>query len=300
MKNDIVWFDKKFMSINKATVPITTHAIHYGTSAFEGIRAYWNGENLYIFRLDNHIKRFKETLRYYNLKTQYSEKILKDAIINLCKKNKIKHSCYIRPVCFVGNHGIQLHIRGAPTHVCIFTLTFDDIFNKNGINMGISQWRKFSNKSTPMQAKMGGNYLNSIIATNDARSKNFDEALLLDMKGNVSEAPGENIFILKNNNLITPKISSALDGITKKTVFEIAKKMKLNVKHDTIAKRQLFTADEIFITGTATEIVPIISIDKRKISHGRIGIMTRKIMSRYMDITSNRDKKYSKWLTKVY
>ena len=300
MKNDIVWFDKRFMSINKAMVPITTHAIHYGTSAFEGIRAYWNDENLYIFRLDDHIKRFKETLQYYNLKTQYSEKILKDAIINLCKKNKIKHSCYIRPVCFVGNHGIQLHTRDAPTHVCIFTLIFDDIFSKNGINMGISQWRKFSNKSTPMQAKMGGNYLNSIIATNDAKSRNFDEALLLDMKGNVSEAPGENIFILKNNNLITPKISSALDGITKKTVFEIAKKMKLKVKHDTIAKRQLFTADEIFITGTATEIVPIISIDKRKISHGRIGTMTRKIMSRYIDITSNRDKKYSKWLTKVY
>jgi len=191
-----VWFDKKYVLTKKAKVPITTHAIHYGTSIFEGIRAYWNGKNLHVFRLDEHVKRFRRSGQFYNISLNYSDKVVSDAIIGICKKNNIKKSCYIRPFYFVGDYGINLHVtEKAPTNVAIFTFPFGDLFNKNGITAGVVSWRKFSDASTPTQAKMGGNYLNSIIATQEAKRNGFDEAILLDHNGNVSEAPGENISL---------------------------------------------------------------------------------------------------------
>jgi len=197
-----VWFDKKYVLTEKAKVPITTHAIHYGTSIFEGIRAYWNGKNLHVFRLDEHVKRFRRSGQFYNISLNYSDKVISDAIIGICKKNNIKKSCYIRPFYFVGDYGINLHVtEKAPTNVAIFTFPFGDLFNKNGITAGVVSWRKFSDASTPTQAKMGGNYLNSIIATQEAKRNGFDEAILLDHNGNVSEAPGENIFIVRDGTI---------------------------------------------------------------------------------------------------
>ena len=222
--SELIWFDGKFVKHNNAKIPVTTHAIHYGTSIFEGIRAYWNGEKLNIFRLDEHITRFRNSGRFYDITLNFSNKEIKDAIINLCKKNKIKTSCYIRPFYFVGQYGINLHVtKKAPTHTVIFCFPFGDLFDKNGITACISKWRKFNDSSTPTQAKMGGNYLNSILATQDAKKRKFDEAILLDKDGNVSEAPGENIFIVKNKILITPPLSSsALDGITRKSILELS------------------------------------------------------------------------------
>ena len=297
-----VWFDGKFVPHNKAKVPITTHAIHYGTSAFEGIRAYEESKNLYIFRLDDHIKRFRESGKYYSMSLKFSNKEIKNAVINLCKKNKIKKSCYIRPFYFVGQHGINLHVsKKAPTNVAIAMFPFGDLFNKNGIKAGISSWRKFSDSSTPTQAKMGGNYLNSIIATQEAKRKGYDEAILLDMKNNVSEAPGENIFIIKNKKIITPPISSsALKGITRDTVMKISKDLNYKTSIKIIKKNELLSADEVFLSGTAAEIVPIISINHKKIGNGKSGSITKKLMSEYSDIVMNKNKKYSQWLTKVY
>ena len=255
-----VWFDGKFLLLENAKVPVTTHAIHYGTSIFEGIRAYWNSKNLYVFRLKEHIKRFRNSGNFYNISLNFSDKQIENAIINLCKKNKIRKSCYIRAFYFVGQYGINLHVtKKAPTHVVIFTFPFDDLFDKNGITATISKWRKFSNLSTPVQAKMGGNYLNSILATQDAKQKGFDEAILLDQSGNVSEAPGENIFLIKNSQLITPTISSsALDGITRKSIITLAQDMGLKIKVRRVDKKELKLADEIFLSGTAAEITPII------------------------------------------
>ena len=206
---------------------MTTHAIHYGTSVFEGIRGYWDAKNLFIFRLKEHTKRFRNSGKFYNISPNFSDKQIENAIINLCKKNKLRKSCYIRPFYFVGQYGINLHVtEKAPTHIAIITFPFGDLFNKNGISATISKWRKFSDISTPTQAKMGGNYLNSILATQDAKQRGFDEAILLDQSGDVSEAPGENIFLVKNNELITPPLtSSALNGITRKSIITIAKDM---------------------------------------------------------------------------
>jgi len=300
--SELIWFDGKFVKHKNAKIPVTTHAIHYGTSIFEGIRAYWNGEKLNIFRLDDHITRFRNSGKYYDISLRFSNKEIKNAIINLCKKNKIKTSCYIRPFYFVGQYGINLHVtKKAPTHTVVFCFPFGDLFNKNGITACISKWRKFNDSSTPTQAKMGGNYLNSILATQDAKKRKFDEAILLDKNNKVSEAPGENIFIVKNNTLITPPLSaSALDGITRKSILEFSKNMKIKSKIKDISKDELMRADEVFLTGTAAEITPVIKIERKKVSDGKVGQITKQVMNTYSEIVMNNNKKFSKWLTNVY
>jgi len=297
-----VWFDKKYVLTEKAKVPITTHAIHYGTSIFEGIRAYWNGKNLHVFRLDEHVKRFRRSGQFYNISLNYSDKVISDAIIGICKKNNIKKSCYIRPFYFVGDYGINLHVtEKAPTNVAIFTFPFGDLFNKNGITAGVVSWRKFSDASTPTQAKMGGNYLNSIIATQEAKRNGFDEAILLDHNGNVSEAPGENIFIVREGQLLTPSLaSSALEGITRDAIIKIAKDLDIDFIERDIARSELIISDEIFLTGTAAEIIPIISMDSKKIGNGKPGDITKKMMQEYTDIVMNKNNDYVQWLTSVY
>ncbi len=290
------------MPIDKAKVPITTHAIHYGTSIFEGIRAYWDSKNLNIFRLDDHIERFRNSGKYYSISLNFSDKDIKKAVINLCKKNKMKKSCYIRPFYFVGQYGINLHVtEKAPTHVAMFMFPFGDLFNKKGITAGVSSWRKFSISSTPPQAKMGGNYLNSILATQESKRNGYDEAILLDKFGNVSEAPGENIFIVLNNEIITPPTSSsALKGITRDSIFSLVEDRNYESSIREINRSELYIADEIFLTGTAAEITPIIRVDERKIGNGKVGKITKELMADYTDVVMNRNEKYSTWLTPVY
>ena len=297
-----VWFDGKYTLTKKATIPITTHAIHYGTSIFEGIRAYWNGRNLNIFRLDEHVKRFRKSGQFYDISLNFSDQEISDAVIGICKKNKIKESCYIRPFYFVGDYGISLHVtKNAPTNVAIFTFPFGDLFDKNGITAGVVSWRKFSDRSTPPQAKMGGNYLNSIIATQEAKRNGVDEAILLDHNGNVSEAPGENIFIVRNNQLITPPLtSSALEGITRDSILKIGKDLDMDVVERDVARSELIMSDEIFLTGTAAEITPIISMDGVKICDGKPGDITKKMMQEYTDIVMSKNQDYSHWLTEAY
>jgi len=297
-----VWFDKKYILTEKAQIPITTHAIHYGTSIFEGIRAYWNGENLNIFRLDEHVKRFRRSGQFYSISLNYSDNEIIDAVIGICKKNNIKKSCYIRPFYFVGDYGINLHVtEKAPTNVAIFTFPFGDLFNKNGITAGVVSWRKFSGMSTPSQAKMGGNYLNSIIATQEAKRNGVDEAILLDHNGNVSEAPGENIFIVRDGKLATPTLaSSALEGITRDAIIKIANDLDIDFLERDITRSELIISDEIFLTGTAAEITPIISMDSKKIGDGKPGDITKKMMQEYTDIVMDKNDDYSHWLTPVY
>jgi len=297
-----LWFDGKIIPVEKAKVPVTTHAIHYGTSVFEGIRAYWNSKNLYVFRIDDHMKRFRNSGKYYHISLNFTNKQIKNAIINLCKKNKMKKSCYIRPFYFVGDHGINLHVdENSPTNVAIFMFPFGDLFNKKGITAGISSWRKFSVLTTPPQAKMGGNYLNSILATQEAKRNGYDEAILLDKLGNVSEAPGENIFIVKDDKIVTPPLtSSALEGITRESIFYLAKDRGYQVQIREIARSELYIANEVFLSGTAAEITPIIQIDQNKIGNGKVGAITRELMSDYTDVVMNKNEKYSQWLTPVY
>jgi len=214
----------------------------------------------------------------------------------------MKKSCYIRPFYFVGQYGINLHVtEKAPTHVAMFMFPFGNLFNKKGITAGVSSWRKFSISSTPPQAKMGGNYLNSILATQESKRNGYDEAILLDKFGNVSEAPGENIFIVLNNEIITPPTSSsALKGITRDSIFSLVEDRNYESSIREINRSELYIADEIFLTGTAAEITPIIRVDERKIGNGKVGKITKELMADYTDVVMNRNEKYSTWLTPVY
>jgi branched-chain amino acid aminotransferase len=297
-----VWFDGKFVKDEQAQVSVMTHAIHYGTSIFEGLRGYWNSKNLYIFRLDDHIKRFRRSGKVYSIALRFTDKHIASAIIELCKKNKVKESCYIRPFYFVGRYGINLHVtEAAPTHTAIVMFPFGDLFNKNGIKVGISSWRRIHDVSTPPLAKMGGNYLNSILATQEGKRNGYDEAVLLDQLGNISEAPGENIFIVRNEKLLTPpQSSSALEGITKDSVSTIAKDLGYETVEREIPRTEIYFAEEVFLTGTAAEITPIISVDGKKVSDGKVGKITRQIQKIYSEITMGRNKKYSHWITPVY
>jgi branched-chain amino acid aminotransferase len=297
-----VWFDGKIVNDEDAKVPVMTHAIHYGTSVFEGLRGYWNSKNLNIFRLEDHIKRFRNSGKVYSISLRFTDKEIANAIIDLCKKNNVKESCYIRPFYFVGRHGINLHVtEDTPTHAAIVMFPFGELFNKNGIKTGISSWRRINDISTPPLAKMGGNYLNSILATQESKRNGYDEAILLDHLGNISEAPGENIFIIRNEKLLTPPpSSSALEGITKDSVIEIAKDLGYQTIEREIPRTEIYFGDEVFLTGTAAEITPVISIDGKKVGDGKVGKITEEIRIIYSDITMGKNKKYSKWIKLVY
>ncbi|CUR52615.1 Branched-chain-amino-acid aminotransferase [Nitrosotalea devaniterrae] len=297
-----VWFDGKLVKAEDAKVPVMTHAIHYGTSVFEGVRGYWNSKNLYIFRLQDHIKRFRNSGKVYSISLRFTDKEIANAIIQICKKNNVKESCYIRPFYFVGKHGINLHVtEDTPTHTVVVMFPFGDLFNKNGIKVGISSWRRIHDISTPPLAKMGGNYLNSILATQESKRNGYDEAILLDHLGNISEAPGENIFIVRDGKLLTPPpSSSALEGITKDSVIKIAKDLGYETIEREIPRTEIYFAEEVFLTGTAAEITPVISVDGKRVGDNKVGKITENIRKIYSDITMGKNKKYSKWVTPVY
>lgn len=301
------WLDKRYVLVKNATVPITTHAIHYGTCIFEGVRAYWNGSNLNVFRLDDHIARLRRSGRFYDMSLRFSDAEITAAVTGICKKNKLKESCYIRPFYFVGEYGINLHVTdAAPTSMGIVTFPFGELFDRNGISATVVSWRKFSGMSTPVQSKISGNYLNSVIATQEAKSRGADEAILLDHCGNVSEAAGENIFIVRGGQLVMPShASDPLEGITRDTVARMAADMDIDVIQRTVTRDELLMADEIFLTGTAAEIVPITSVDSFKIGgsgsgSGKPGEITCKIKDGYMDMVMGRNPDYPHWLTEVY
>ncbi|MDH2907598.1 MAG: branched-chain amino acid transaminase [Candidatus Nitrosotalea sp.] len=297
-----VWFDGKIVRDENAKVPVMTHAIHYGTSVFEGLRGYWNSKNLNIFRLQDHIKRFRNSGKVYSISLRFTDKEIANAIIQICKKNNVKESCYIRPFYFVGKHGISLHVtEKTPTHAVIVMFPFGELFNKNGIKVGTSSWRRIHDISTPPLAKMGGNYLNSILATQESKRNGYDEAILLDHLGNISEAPGENIFVVRDGKLLTPPpSSSALEGITKDSVVKIAEDLGYQIIEREIPRTEIYFADEVFLTGTAAEITPVISVDNKTVGDGKVGKITGDIRKIYSDITMGRNKKYSKWITSVY
>jgi len=299
---EFIWFDGRFVKWDEATVPITTHALHYGTAVFEGIRAYASRNNLYIFKLNEHMKRLHRSASVYSIALNYTAKELCEATTQLLKKTGLRESCYIRPLTFVGLHGIDLNItRESPTHTAIIIFPLAKYFNGEGIKACVSSWRRIHDTAIPPMAKAAGNYLNSILATQESKRNGYDESILLDRDGYVSEASGENIFLVRNNNIYTPSIaSSALEGITRDTAITIAKYLGYKVKERSISRTELYIADEIFLTGTAAEIIAVTSIDDRTIGNGIEGSVTRSIREKYSEIVSANVEGFMSWLTPVW
>jgi branched-chain amino acid aminotransferase len=299
---EFIWFDGKLVKWEEATVPVMSHALHYGTSVFEGVRAYPTKNNLYVFRLKEHMERLHRSASVYSLSVKYSAKELCDATIELLKRNSIKESLYIRPLTFIGMHGIDLNItKDSPTHTVIITFPFAKYFSGEGLKVCVSSWRRNHDSSTPPMAKAAGNYLNSILAIQESKRNGYDESVLLDLEGNVSEASGENIFIIRNDMIYTPySANSVLEGITRNTAITIARDMGYEFAERPISRTELYMSDELFLTGTAAEIIAVTNIDGHQIGNGREGPVTKSIREMYTKLVSAGVKKYMDWLTPVW
>ena len=299
---EFIWFDGEFKPWNSVTVPITTHAIHYGTSVFEGIRGYSNDENLFVFKLREHIQRLIQSAEVYSINSRYTVSEICSSTVELLKKNNIRKSCYIRPLLFVGLHGIDLNVtKNSPSHLAIIAFPFNRYFPETGIKTCISSWRRINENSTPPMAKAGGNYMNSVLATQECKRNGYDESILLDYQGNVSEAPGENIFLVRGNKIYTPPLSdSVLEGITRDTAITLARHMGYEVQERSITRTELYIADELFVTGTAAEITPIISVDNHTVGSGQAGEITKKILDHYQKVVISQIPEYREWLTPVW
>jgi branched-chain amino acid aminotransferase len=299
---EFIWFDGKFVKWEDATIPVMSHVLHYGTSVFEGIRGYFARNNLYIFRLKEHMERLHRSARVYSFALNYSTKDLCDATIDLLRRISITESCYIRPLTFVGIHGIDLNItKDSPTHTVIIIFPFAKYFKGEGINVCVSSWRRIHDTFTPPMAKAAGNYLNSILATQESRRNGYDESILLDAEGNVSEAAGENIFIVRDKKIYTPfTADSVLEGITRDSAITIARNMGYELTERPIVRTELYMADELFLTGTAAEIIAVTNVDGIQVGDGREGPVTRSIREMYTKIASAEIEEYLGWLTPVW
>ncbi|MCL4383045.1 MAG: branched-chain amino acid transaminase [Candidatus Marsarchaeota archaeon] len=296
-----VWLDNKFLDIEKAKVGILTHSLQYGSGIFEGIRSYkLDNSKTAIFRLDEHIQRFFKTAKIYSMDLNYSADEIKKAIKNLLKINKLGSS-YIRPFAFYNDQKIGLSPINKKISVFIAAIQFGNYFtNKDkGIKCKISSWNRINSSILPVEAKASGNYINSIIANLEARHSGFDEAILLSNNGYVAEGPGENIFIVKDNILITPDNSSdILLGLTRDSIIKIAENMGIEVIERKIHKEELYTSDEIFFSGTAAEITPIINVDGIDIQK-QAGPITKLLSDKFNNIVHGNDKEFNNWLTLI-
>jgi branched-chain amino acid aminotransferase len=299
---EFVWFDDQFVKWEDAKVPVFTHALHYGTAVFEGIRGYAAKNSLYVFRLQEHMERLHRSANVYSFSSKYSVAELCKATVDLLRKNDMKESCYIRPLTLVGLHGIDLNVsRNSPTHTIIITFPFAKYFKGEGISACVSSWRRIHDSTTPPLAKASGNYLNSVLATQESRRNGYDESILLDLSGNVSEASGENIFVVRKNRIYTPFLSqSALEGITRDTAITIARELGYEVVERPVPRTELYLADEIFLTGTAAEIIAVTSVDGHAVGSSKEGPVTKMIRERYAKIVAAEVSEHMDWLTPVW
>lgn len=304
-KVDKIWMDGRLVNWGDAKIHVLTHGLHYGSGVFEGIRCYSTKKGPFIFRLQEHLDRMYRSAMLYKMKIPYTQKEFADAIKTTIRSNKLK-SCYIRPIVFYGYHYLGVHPpKESPITCAIATWPWETYLGAEGLSRGIrctfTSWIKIHSKMVPISAKATGQYINAMLAVMDARDKGFDEAIMLDDYGYVSEGPGENIFFVKDSIIYTPGMeASILPGITRDTVITLAKELNYRVIEKTITKDELMTADEVFFTGTAAEVTPIREIDNRTIGEGRLGAVTKEIQDRFFDVVNARDKNHMDWLEPVY
>ncbi|MEM1947765.1 MAG: branched-chain amino acid transaminase [Candidatus Caldarchaeum sp.] len=296
-----VWMDGELVPWEQAKVHVSVNALHYGTAVFEGIRGYFHENEIYVFRLREHIKRLVESAKIVMLKNPYSVDQLVGAVVHTIFHNGYRSNVYIRPIIYAGENIMSLNALNLPVRAAILVFPLDKFFSKQGLRVCVSSWRRLPDSSMPPRAKASANYLNSILASTEAHMMGYDEAILLDQSGYVSEGAGENIFIVKNEVLSTPPISSSiLEGITRDSVIKLASDMGFRVLERPITRTELYTADELFFTGTAAEVTPIIEVDGRTIGNGAVGPVTKQLMEKYQRVVRGLEPAYRSWLTSVY
>ncbi len=299
-RDGFIWMNGNFVDWREAKIHVLTHSLHYGMSVFEGIRCYEIGEGSAIFRLPDHVKRLFNSAKIFEINIPYSVEEIQNAISNVIRKNSLK-SCYIRPIVFYGSERMGLSTHGCSVQVSISAWPWGTYLGAEGLENGIkvktSSFTRHHVNSSLVRAKASGYYINSILAHQEVARHGYDEALLLDTDGYVSEGAGENIFIIKNGSLFTTDLSTCLDGITRDTVIQLSKELKINLVEKRITRDEVYCSDEAFFTGTAAEITPISQLDDRKIGDGQKGPLTAELQNLFFEIVNGKNNRYKTWLT---
>lgn len=294
--------DGRFVDWDNATVHVLTHTLHYGLGIFEGIRCYETGKGSAIFRLDEHIERLFKSAHIFLVEIPYTQKDIRNAIIETIQINRIK-SCYIRPLVYIGYGAMGLYPKENPVNVSIAVWSWGTYLGEEGIAKGIriktSSFIRNHVNANMTRGKVCGYYVNSQLAKKEAIACGYDEALLLDTEGYVSEGSGENIFIVRNGVLKTTPLTSILEGITRNSILEIAADEGIKIKEERFTRDELYIADEAFFTGTAAEVTPIREADGRVVGEGKPGKITRRLQTIFFDIVKGKNRKYKSWLTKI-
>jgi branched-chain amino acid aminotransferase len=298
-----VWKNGKIVPWVDATFHVSCHGLHYGTGVFEGIRCYDTSSGPAVFRLGAHIDRWFASARVYGIGWSYSRYDLAHAVLDVIRANQFRE-CYIRPIAFYGSHTLGIHPKGCPIELAILAWPWETYMGPNaivgGVDVCITPWRKFSTQAIPARSKACGQYVNSVLATQDAIARGFGEALLLDDAGNLTEGPGENLFFVRGNLLLTnDQESGVLLGITRDTVIHLAKDLGIAASIQKLTFADVREADEAFLTGTAAEITPIATVDMNLIGKGTRGPVTTRLQDAFQKAVSGRTSRYNDWLTHV-
>ena len=301
-REGVIWFDGGLVPWREAKAHVLTHSLHYGLGVFEGVRAYATERGPVIFRLQDHTRRLFKSAHILNMAIPWTEDELNAAQVQVIKENGLKEG-YLRPICYYGSEGMGLRAEGLSTHCAIAAWEWPNYMapeaREQGIRVRTSSYTRHHVNITMCKAKATGNYINSIMALQEALASGCDEALLLDNEGYVAEGSGENIFLVQGEKLHTPELTSCLDGITRDTVLEFAKELGLPVLERRITRDEVYVADEAFFAGTAAEVLPIRELDGRSIGTGGRGPITEKLQSLYFDQVLGRRCEHPEWATLV-
>jgi branched-chain amino acid aminotransferase len=298
-----IWMNGKLVPFKDAKVHVLTHALHYSTAVFEGIRCYNTPKGSMIFRLPEHVDRLFKSAKMYSMKLPYSKNEISKAIIETVKASKLKE-CYIRPIAYYG-YGV-LGLTPTPNKIDLaiacweWKLGESSAGKVSGARCKVSSWLRIDSRSQPMQAKAASNYANAALARVEALKDGYDEAIMLNYNGKVSEGSAENIFLINNGEIFTPPPSAGiLNGITRDSVIKIAKADEISIIEANIDREDLYVADEVFMTGTAAEVKSVTEIDNITIGDGKPGKITRKLQNAFLSVVMGKDKRFSKWLTPI-
>ena len=301
-RDGVIWLDGKLVPWRDAKVHVLTHTLHYGMGVFEGVRAYQTDKGTAIFRLDAHTDRLFRSAHILMMPMPFDKATINEAQRTVVRENNLD-TAYIRPMCFYGSEGMGLRADNLKVHVMVAAWTWGSYLGAENMERGIriktSSFTRHHVNITMCKAKANGNYMNSMLALREALSCGYDEAMLLDNEGYVSEGSGENIFLIRNGVLYTPDLTSALDGITRDTLFTLAAEIGLTVKEKRITRDEVYIADEAFFTGTAAEVTPIREVDNRQIGSGKRGPITTRLQAMFFDQVHGRRTQYPEWLTPV-
>jgi branched-chain amino acid aminotransferase len=305
MSESYVFYQGEIVNENEVSIDIRSKAFNYGLGCFEGIRAYWDDEEqqLYGFKLKEHYERLLQSCKALYMDIPYTAQELCDWTVDLLKKNNFKTTTYIRPVVYKGSTDLPPSLYGDDDNrVLIYCHPLNKYIETKGLRTAVSSWRRISDTMLPPRTKATAAYLNSALASLEVLQNGFDEAIFLTEQGNVCEGPGENIFLVKKGKLITPPVSDhILEGITRDVVMELAKnELNIEVVERSVARTELYNSDEVFFSGTAMEVTPVIEVDRRIVGTGEEGQVCKKLRELFFDITKGRNPKYAHYCTPVY